>query len=261
MENKQMKGGLDMETQKSDTFTIRKDTLWKYSTFALLGVVILLVVLMVLPGKSPTGNVVNQQGQTLQPTQRAQIDIGNAPVIGDKNAPVTIVEFSDFSCPFCAAASGDNEELVSYMKQRSASWEPIVTNVMKDYVQTGKVKIAVKYMMGHSGGHPAQLVAWCLNDQSSDLYWKFYPKAFANQADVEDLAKMTALAKTVGADMGKLQSCLDSKKYDSRFDDEQNEGIAAGAQGTPSFFVNGQLVSGAVPYSQIKALIESELSN
>lgn len=184
--------------------------------------------------------------------------VGDAPAIGSVDAKVTVVEFSDFSCPYCAAASGDNDELNAYMKQRNSNWEPIVTNLMKDYVNTGKVRFAVKYRMGHSGGHPAQLVAWCLNDQN--LYWKFYAKAFANQDDVEDLTKMKALAKTVGADMTKLDSCLNSKKYDSKIDAEQAEGTQYGVSGTPAFFVNGILVEGAVPYSQIKAFIESELA-
>ncbi len=193
------------------------------------------------------------------PTGPVEINIGSSPVTGSANAKVTVVEFSDFSCPFCAAASGDNEKMTSYMKQNSPSWEPIVTNLMKDYVQTGKVRFAVKYAYGHSGGHPAQLVAWCLNDQG--LYWKFYPLAFAHQDDVEDLTKMITLAKTIsGMDSKKLQTCLDSKKYDSRFDAEVAEGTAAGVSGTPAFFVNGKLVEGAVPYSQIKALIDSELA-
>jgi len=252
--------------EKGNTITIRKDTIWKYSTFILGALVIVLVATMFFGKGNINANVVNtgsdggQDTLTPPPAQKAEIVIGDAPVIGDKSAKVTVVEFSDFSCPFCAAASGDNADLSAYMKQRSPTWDPIVTNMMNDYVKTGKVRFAVKYMMGHSGGHPAQLVAWCLNDQKSDLYWKFYPQAFANQNDVEDLAKMTALAKTVGADMTKLQQCLDSKKYDARFDKEQNEGRAAGAQGTPAFFVNGQLVSGAVPYSQMKQTIDAALA-
>lgn len=192
------------------------------------------------------------------PSEPVELSVGDAPVTGNANAKVTVIEFSDFSCPFCAAASGDNAQMNAYMKQNSPTWEPIVTNLMKDYVDTGKVRFAVKYSMGHSGGHPAQLVAWCLNEQG--LYWKFYPQAFAHQDDVEDLAKMKALAQTVGADVKKLQTCLDSNKYDARFNLEQQESAAAGAQGTPAFFVNGHLVSGAVPYSQVKALVDAELA-
>ena len=189
---------------------------------------------------------------------KVNLDIGNSPVTGNKDALVTIVEFSDFSCPYCAAASGDNEKLLTFMKQNNPNWEPIVTNLLKEYVDTGKVKFAVKYSFGHGGGHPAQLVAWCLNEQN--LYWKFYPQAFAHQDDAENLDKMKELANGLNADMTKLQSCLDSKKYDSQFDKDQNEGTKAGVSGTPAFFVNGRIVEGAVPYSQIKQIIDEELN-
>lgn len=249
-----------------DTITIKKENLWKYSTFVLAALLIIMVFVFLnrpdATGSTITGSAVNNQQAQQLPAQtgKAEVSIGDAPVIGNKNAKVTVIEFTDFSCPYCAAASGDNEQYVAYMKQRSSSWEPIVTNLIKDYVETGKARFAVKYSMGHSGGKPAQLVAWCLNDQNSDLYWKFYPKAFAQLTDVEDLAKMKEIAKGIGADMAKLQTCLDSKKYDSRFDKEQAEGRAAGVQGTPAFFVNGQLLSGAQPYSVVKQLIDKELA-
>lgn len=255
-----------------DTITIKKESLWKYSTFILLAIVIV-GAFVFFTENNTTGKVVNNvvNTQNNNPSGiNSPVEItldSDTPTIGDKNAPVTVVEFSDFSCPFCAAASGDNEQLNAYMKQRDSSWEPIATNLIKDYVNSGKVKFAVKFSFGHSGGHPAQLVAWCLNDQSSDLYWKFYPKAFAdydlnNQGTqaVEDISKMKDIAKSIGADMTKLESCLNSNKYSSRFDSEQAQGQASGVQGTPAFFVNGQLVEGAVPYSQIKALIDSELA-
>ncbi len=238
----------------SGTITIKKENIWKYATILLAGLLILGAIIFF------TTNNTNNNGGGVTPTPggRVSIDMGNSPVLGSADAPVTVVEFTDFSCPFCAAASGDNAELVAYMKSRSAGWEPIVTNLIKDYVDTGKVKLVVKYDMGHSGGHSAQLVAWCLNDQN--LYKQFYPLAFANQADVEDLAKMKTLAQGIGADMTKLQSCLDSKKYDGQFAIEQSQAQKAGVSGTPAFFVNGQLVEGAVPYSQVKALVDAELA-
>ena len=246
----------------------------KWNTYLLGTITVLLLVTLIVSWQTSSnvsaltekvlglgsGTTAQQPSQptTGGTTQAVNLEVGNAPVTGPANAKVTVIEFSDFSCPFCAAASGDNADMVSYMKSRSSTWEPIVTNLMKDYVDTGKVRFAVKYSMGHSGGHPAQLVSWCLNEQN--LYWKFYPLAYANQADVEDLAKMTSLAKSTGADMTKLQACLDSKKYDGRFDQEQSEGAKAGVQGTPAFFINGKVVEGAVPYSQVKALIEQELN-
>jgi len=237
---------------ESGTITIRKENIWKYSTFILVAILVVgAFVFFTNSDSTGTGNVV-RNGDTVS------IEIGDAPVIGSESAPVTIIEFSDFSCPYCAAASGDNEQYVNSLKSRNPSWEPAVTNIMKDYVETGKVKFVAKYSYGHSGGHPAQLVAWCLNEQ--DLYWEFSPLAFANQNDVEDLAKMKALAQGLGADMTKLQSCLDSGKYEDQFDKEQAEGQAAGVQGTPAFFVNGKLIEGAQPYSVFKQAIDAELA-
>lgn len=206
-----------------------------------------------------------QTTKTAATKKISDLDLSNEPTIGNKNAPVTVVEFSDFSCPFCQAASGDNAQVTASAKaQFGASWEPIVTNLMKDYVQTGKVKFVYVYAWGHSGGHPASLVGWCLNDQSSDLFWKYYTQVFASptQSDVEDLTKMEALAKGVGADMTKLQSCLDSKKYDSRFDVEQAMADSVGSQGTPAFFVNDNYVAhGAESYTTVvKPAIDAALT-
>ncbi|MEI6849762.1 MAG: thioredoxin domain-containing protein [archaeon] len=182
--------------------------------------------------------------------------------IGNKSAKVTVVEFSDFSCPYCEAASGDNAQMVSYMQQNDATWQPIGTNLMKDYVDTGKVRFVYIYSMGHSGGHSASSVAWCLNDQNSNLFEKFYSKAFAaSSTDVENLTIMQSIAKSLGADMNKLQQCLDSKKYDSRFASEQSIATQVGAQGTPAFFVNDQYVAhGAQSYVQFKQAVDAALA-
>ncbi len=255
------------ESQHETHHKVKNDQWKNYIIVALATAVLILGIVFIRDsftgGSGSSSGSVNAgpaaQAGTQPSAQLAQVEIGDAPVIGSKDAPVTIIEFSDFSCPFCAAASGDNPELVAYMQQRDPTWEPFVTNMMKDYIENGKVRFAVKYMRGHSGGNPAQLVAWCLNEQ--DLYWKFYPQAFLHQSDVEDLTKMKSLAATIGADAKKLQACLDSKKYDSRFSKEQNEGARAGIQGTPAFLVNGQLISGAVPYSTAKQVIEGALAS
>ncbi|MEK6825959.1 MAG: DsbA family protein [Nanoarchaeota archaeon] len=251
-----------MSEENKESITIKKETLWKYSTF-ILAALLIIGAFMVFNNGSPTGSVITGQtvapGTVAVPSGPVKITIdSDDPILGNADAKVTVIKFSDFSCPFCAAASGDNEEMVSYMKQRNPSWEPIVTNFIKDYVDTGKARFVMKYAMGHSGGRSAQLVAWCLNDQK--LYWKFHAKAFANIDDVEDLDKMKNLAKEVGADLTKLQSCLDSKKYDSKFNKHEQQGSAAGVEGTPAFFVNGKILSGAQPYSTFKQAVEAELA-
>lgn len=245
----------------SGTIQIKKSNL-KYFGLVLLIVLVLCLYLFVFKSNTgTTGNVIQNPSGNNPPTDdptSVTIDTSDAPMLGNANAKVTIVEFSNFSCPFCAAASGDNPQLTAYMQQRSPSWQPPVSNLIKDYVDTGKVKLYVKYSYGHTGGHPAQLVVWCLNDQG--LYWKFYPKAYAQQSDVENLTRMQELAKSLNADMTKLQSCLDSKKYDSQFDKDAADGTAAGVQGTPSFFINGKAYEGAQSYSVIKQAIDAELA-
>lgn len=105
------------------------------------------------------------------------------PVKGDKNAPVTIIVFSDPSCPFCAAAAGA-PEMVSYMQSRSPSWQPPVPGIMKEYVDTGKVKIAFKYFPGHGLGKTAMKVLWCANEQGK--FWELHDLVFANQEAISD---------------------------------------------------------------------------
>jgi protein-disulfide isomerase len=203
----------------------------------------------------------NTSGSASGSSAPVNVPLGNSPSIGNVNAKVTVVEFTDFSCPFCEAASGYNDAMTASLKSRDSTWEPIVSNLLKDYVNTGKVRFVSKYAYGHSGGHPAQLVAWCLNDQNSNLYWKFYPLAFAKSTtDVENLDTMEEIAKSIGADMTKLQSCLDSKKFDSQFDTEQAEAQQAGVSGTPAFFVNGRIVEGAQSYTDFKKIVDEELA-
>src|SRR3989344_5649935 len=89
---------------ESGTITIRKENIWKYSTFILVAILVVgAFVFFTNSDSTGTGNVV-RNGDTVS------IEIGDAPVIGSESAPVTIIEFSDFSCPYCAAASGDKEQ-------------------------------------------------------------------------------------------------------------------------------------------------------
>lgn len=192
-------------------------------------------------------------------SEPVNIPIGNSPVLGNANAKLTIVEFSDFSCPYCGAASGQSKDYVDAMKSKYSGWEPAIPGIIRDYVNTGKAKLVYKYSMGHSGGHPATLVGFCLNDQN--LFWEFHDKAFAAQADVENLDKMRAIAQSLGADMTKLNACLDSKKYDSKLDDDESLGQSIGLSGTPAIYANGILVAhGAESYSDVKKAIDAVLA-
>lgn len=228
-----------------------------------LGIIVVLILALVTGGfglfskgnqtqtnQTITGNVID----TSIPLQ-----IGNSPILGNSSAPVTIYEFSDFSCPYCAAANGLNENAISVLKAMDSSWQAPVPNIIKDYVETGKVKIVFKYYMVHQESKPAYLVAMALYDQNPELFWKFQELAFANQNDVSDLAKMEDLAKSLGANIQKLQLDINSGIYDSRLADSMNMGKSNGVTGTPTFFINGKSIIGAKSYPAFKEIIDKEL--
>lgn len=184
--------------------------------------------------------------------------IGVSPVLGNDSAKVTIYEFSDFSCPYCEAAEGHNEQIATQLRANDPTWQAPIPLIVQNYVNTGKVKLVFKYTPGHGTGVPSHLVAWCLNDQN--LFWQFNDKAFANQADTGDLNKMNTLAQSLGANMTKVQSCLDSQKYNYLLDADTQMGAANGVSGTPTFFINGRIIEGAQSYSAFKKIIDEELA-
>jgi protein-disulfide isomerase len=236
----------------------KKANVWKYSTFILAAVLIIGAFTYFNATNSSSGSTTGNVVQNL-PSQngKVQIPVDDSPFIGDEDAKVTIIEFSDFSCPYCGAASGMTKQYVDAMKSRNPSWEAPLPGIIKDYVDTGKVKIVFKYAYGHSGGYAAQRVAWCINDQGK--FKEFYEEAFVQQDKVEDLNTMLEIADSLGADMTKLNSCLSSKKYESNFERDSKQAQEAGIGGTPTFFVNGKMLVGAQPYSAFKQAIDAEL--
>jgi protein-disulfide isomerase len=191
-------------------------------------------------------------------TNPSALSIGNSPVLGNDSAPVTLYLFSDFSCPYCAAAEGYNQPVINSLKSGDPSWEPPIPNIIKDYVETGKAKLIFKYSPGHGTGQPAHRVGWCLNEQG--LFWKFQDLAFANQQDTDDLNKMKILAQTTGANMTQLNSCLDSGRVDTYFARDTSMAQSAGVLGTPAIFINGQLEEGAQSFIVYQKIIDKELN-
>lgn len=187
----------------------------------------------------------------------------SAAVIGDTNAPVTIVEFSDYECPFCAIAEG-NEVLVEQFKARAPDYVAPMPKVMEEYVEAGKVKI-VFYNMPieqlHPRVMPMHLGALCAKDQ--DKWEEYHHKLFADRedwADSEDyVAKAKEFAVELGLDSVEFDSCLDTQKHLSQIQEEQALGVKYGVSGTPAFFVGKTFLSGAQDYETFKAAIDAEL--
>ncbi len=161
------------------------------------------------------------------------------PSRGPNDAKVTIVEFSDFQCPFCSKA------------------EPIVDQVMAAHA--GKVKIHFRQypLPMHPEAPKAAEASLCAEEQSK--FWEMHKQLFTNQdkLKVEDLK---AHAKTIGLDSAKFDACLDGGKFKSQVEADLEAGKKVGVNGTPAFFVNGTLLSGAVPFEEFDKAIKEELT-
>jgi protein-disulfide isomerase len=175
----------------------------------------------------------------LEPPELPRIEVeAKGPARGPGGAPVTIVEFSDFQCPFCGREA------------------PVIERLMKEY--DGKVRLVFRHypLDFHPFAAKAAEAGVCAADQGK--FWEIHDKMFANQQKlaVEDLK---GYAKAIGLDSVKFDKCLDSGEKKPVVDEDQKAGNQAGVNGTPAFFVNGIFINGAVPYEQIKQTVDREL--
>jgi protein-disulfide isomerase len=158
---------------------------------------------------------------------------------GESGAPVTIVEFSDFQCPFCSRA------------------EEVVKKVLVDY--KGKVRLFYRdYPLPfHGQAQKAAEAAQCAGDQGK--YWEMHAKLFASQSAL-GVPQLKDHAKGLGLDSGKFDRCLDAGEKAKMVEASKKAGDAAGVNGTPAFFINGRPLAGAVPFEKFKEIIDYELS-
>jgi len=239
-----------------------------YLTYGLIGI---LVVAAFAIGSLYTKVQTLEKGgkvagvQEGQPTQPAKVDVkvtDDDPQKGPKNAKITIVNFSDFQCPFCGAYSGHNTELVKTMQQRDASWQPAETNILKEYVDSGKARFVWKdYPFLGQESMDAAAAARCAQDQGK--FWEYHDYLFGNQKgenegqfSKENLKKFAATLKLNTKD---FNNCVDTGKYANKVKDAITYGQSVGVSGTPATFVNGNLISGAAPFATFKTAIEEEL--
>ncbi len=160
------------------------------------------------------------------------------PTRGPTNAPVTIVEFSDYECPFCVRA------------------EPTVKDLLAKY--PGKIKLVYRdYPLPmHPRAPKAAEAAHCAGDQGK--YWEMHDKLFAPGTKLE-VADLKAHAREVGLDGDKFDKCLDSGTKAKDVDANKKAGDEAGVSGTPAFFINGRPLSGAQPLEAFSAIVDQEL--
>lgn len=190
-------------------------------------------------------SVPSSKEETSQEVKKAEFTISKKDHIrGNYQAPVTIVEFSDFQCPFC-------RQFHPTMKQLLAEYPDKVRWVYKHFPLD----------QIHPNARPAAEASECVFEQKGDDgFWQFSDNLLENQERLgESLYK--ELAKKLGLDMKQFNNCLSSRKYKDKVEADYQEGIKVGVQGTPGSFVNGEPLAGAVPYETLKAAVEKALTN
>lgn len=169
-----------------------------------------------------------------------------ANTMGNPNAPVKIVEFADFQCPYCMRFAVETEP-----------------KIIEQYVKTGKVFYeyhSVGAFLGDESGAAAQ-AAYCAGDQGR--FWEYHNTLFANWTgeNVGDFTndKLQKYAASIGLDTIAFNDCLSTGKYAPLLDQDVQAAKAAGIRATPSFLVNGKLIEGAVPFADFQQAIDAAL--
>ncbi len=160
---------------------------------------------------------------------------------GPENAPVVVVEFSDYECPFCRRA------------------EPTVEQMLKEYA--GKVRFEYRHFpleSIHPQARPAGEAAACADEQGR--FWEYHAQLFTGSAGLAQ-PQLLEHAKKVGLDLPAFQACLAAGRGRERVDADLAAGEAAGVTGTPAFFVNGVPYSGAIPIEEFRRAIDAELGS
>lgn len=192
-----------------------------------------------------------------QPTGPVDVSLDDDPVLGDKNAPVTLVEFVDYECPFCKAFVDDT-----------------YPQIKSEYIDTGKVKLVMRDLplSFHQNAHAESQAAECAREQGGDeKYFEYHDEIFKRTTSNGTglaLDQLSVIANDIGLNGSTLQSCLDSEKYKDEVDKDLADAGTYGATGTPSFFIGksdnsgtikGTILVGAQPFAAFKTIIDEQL--
>lgn len=169
------------------------------------------------------------------------VDTGNSPVKGNSGAPVLLVEFSDFQCPFS-----------------KRFYQETFPQIEKEYILTGKVKFAYRDfpLPFHPMAEPAAAAARCAARQNK--YWEMFNKLAGNDSLDDKTIKRNA--QEVGLKVKDFDACLKSPEIKEEIKKELSAAQKFGVSGTPAFFINGRLIVGAYPFEAFKQIIDEELN-
>ena len=237
------------DNTKKNTVELRKSTLF----IAGFVIVAALVLAFTLNGGSTSkqgieGDVTGNSGQVKDTGDSGVLSEGD-PVLGDKNAPVSVVEFSDFECPYCKRAYGST---LQGLKD-------------SEMFKNGEVNLVYKHFplsRIHPDAQKAAEASECANRQG--MFWEYHDKLFENQNSL-GVSSLKQYAEEVGLDTNEFNSCLENGEAKSKVSSDMQTGRDNGARGTPYFVIvnketgQTQTVSGAVPWNQLKPSIQQVL--
>lgn len=188
----------------------------------------------------PSGPEVQAAPTSAPQYVRYDIPTEGFPSIGPADAPITIVEFSDFQCPYCRAWQQQTYQPLF------AAYPGQIRLVYRDFPLT----------QIHPNAFPAAEAAQCANEQNA--FWSYHDKLFSSENLGDDVYKQ--YAQELGLDMTKFDDCLTTHKYQQYVQDNSDFAVNLGVNSTPTFFINGLAVVGAQPISVFKQVIDKELA-
>ena len=170
---------------------------------------------------------------------RIKIATTNAPSKGSASAPITMIEFSDFQCPYCLRAHATVDQVLAKYGDR-------IHFVYRHFP-----------LPSHPNARPAAEAAACAAEQNK--FWPYHDRLFAQPSKLTD-ADLKEHAVDLGLNTAQFNSCVDTHKYKASVDADVREADEAGVNATPTFFINGRMVSGALPFESFQRIIDDELS-
>src|SRR5215831_2484672 len=162
---------------------------------------------------------------------RRKIATADSPAQGPANAPIELIEFSDFQCPYCLRA------------------HPVVKQVLSTYGDKIRFVYRNYPLPNHPNARPAAEAAQCAAEQGK--FWAYHDRLFADQSKLanDDLKRTAA---ELGMNAGQFNACFDTHKYQARIEADVRAGNEAGVSGTPAFYINGRMLTGAQPFEVFK---------